>query len=67
MKMEDKCLVSLTMPPGTVIAIISRGTNKESEANAESVCWPLITRIIVTYILILNIEDFGRIAMKSPS
>lgn len=59
MKMEDKCLVSLTVPPGRGIVIISRGTNKESEAKDKSVRCPLITKIIVTYVVILNIEDFG--------
>lgn len=59
MKMEDKCLVSLTVTPGRGIVIISRGTNKESEAKDKSVRCPLITKIIVTYVVILNIEDFG--------
>lgn len=47
MKVEDKCLVSLTMPPGTIIVIISRGTNKESEANNESVRYTLSTDIVI--------------------
>lgn len=59
MKMEDKCLASLTVPPGRGIVIISWGTNKESESNDKSLCCPLITRIIVTYVEILNTEDFG--------
>lgn len=47
------------MPPGRGIVIISRGTNKESEAKDKSVRCPLLTKIIVTYVVILNIEDFG--------
>lgn len=58
MKMEDKCLVSLTVLPGRGIVIISRGTNKESKANDKSLRCPLITRVAVTYVVILNIEDF---------
>lgn len=52
MKSEDKCLVSLSVPPGRVIVIISRGANKENEANDESVCFPSITRIIFIKIIV---------------
>lgn len=58
MKIEDKRLVSLTVPPGRDIIIIFRGTNKNSKAKNKPVFCPLNTRIIVTFVVILNIRDF---------
>lgn len=46
MKMEDKCSVSFTVPPGRGIVIISKGTNKESEAKDKLLGCPSIVRII---------------------
>lgn len=59
MKMEDKCSVSFTVPPGRGIVIISKGTNKESKAKDKLLGCPLITKIIATYTVILYIENFA--------